>query len=192
MSFYQSIINFLFIVILSVSMDYAQGNFRVFPSPITQTEPVISINPINPNLIAVSGKTINTATSFTSEGVYISTNGGLTWAGSDTCKGELIQNHGGDPQIMVDRNGRLILTHIGLFIYGIYSHYSNDLGSTWPSAFTLSPDQPEDKGSSTIDNSITSPFYSKLYTTWVNQTIPRSEEHTSELQSPCNLVCRLL
>src|SRR2546426_3361684 len=24
------------------------------------------------------------------------------------------------------------------------------------------------------------------------QTVPRSEEHTSELQSPCNLVCRLL
>src|ERR1039457_5884628 len=24
------------------------------------------------------------------------------------------------------------------------------------------------------------------------QQIPRSEEHTSELQSPCNLVCRLL
>src|SRR5256885_11972214 len=23
-------------------------------------------------------------------------------------------------------------------------------------------------------------------------TLPRSEEHTSELQSPCNLVCRLL
>src|SRR5256885_11660480 len=24
------------------------------------------------------------------------------------------------------------------------------------------------------------------------RTMPRSEEHTSELQSPCNLVCRLL
>src|SRR5256885_11888047 len=24
------------------------------------------------------------------------------------------------------------------------------------------------------------------------QRVPRSEEHTSELQSPCNLVCRLL
>src|SRR5256885_7081341 len=24
------------------------------------------------------------------------------------------------------------------------------------------------------------------------QVVPRSEEHTSELQSPCNLVCRLL
>src|SRR5256885_9748069 len=26
----------------------------------------------------------------------------------------------------------------------------------------------------------------------VNQVLGRSEEHTSELQSPCNLVCRLL
>src|SRR5256885_9804656 len=25
-----------------------------------------------------------------------------------------------------------------------------------------------------------------------NSAVPRSEEHTSELQSPCNLVCRLL
>src|SRR2546426_12668663 len=28
--------------------------------------------------------------------------------------------------------------------------------------------------------------------TWVGRVIRRSEEHTSELQSPCNLVCRLL
>src|SRR2546426_4029130 len=28
--------------------------------------------------------------------------------------------------------------------------------------------------------------------TAVRQLFPRSEEHTSELQSPCNLVCRLL
>src|SRR2546426_12038750 len=27
---------------------------------------------------------------------------------------------------------------------------------------------------------------------FVTYTTPRSEEHTSELQSPCNLVCRLL
>src|SRR2546426_6536098 len=26
----------------------------------------------------------------------------------------------------------------------------------------------------------------------VGRLVPRSEEHTSELQSPCNLVCRLL
>src|SRR5256885_11228984 len=27
---------------------------------------------------------------------------------------------------------------------------------------------------------------------WMERRTPRSEEHTSELQSPCNLVCRLL
>src|SRR5256885_6123414 len=27
---------------------------------------------------------------------------------------------------------------------------------------------------------------------WIEVDLPRSEEHTSELQSPCNLVCRLL
>src|SRR6266446_5705066 len=27
---------------------------------------------------------------------------------------------------------------------------------------------------------------------WIGNNGPRSEEHTSELQSPCNLVCRLL
>src|ERR1022692_988785 len=27
---------------------------------------------------------------------------------------------------------------------------------------------------------------------WMRHTVDRSEEHTSELQSPCNLVCRLL
>src|SRR3989454_38336 len=31
-----------------------------------------------------------------------------------------------------------------------------------------------------------------IYPTFVVTQLPRSEEHTSELQSPCNLVCRLL
>src|SRR5256885_8684341 len=31
-----------------------------------------------------------------------------------------------------------------------------------------------------------------LATSWKMTSDPRSEEHTSELQSPCNLVCRLL
>src|SRR5256885_2737898 len=32
----------------------------------------------------------------------------------------------------------------------------------------------------------------ELYTHYYKNEFPRSEEHTSELQSPCNLVCRLL
>jgi hypothetical protein len=174
MLFYRLVNCLLPALILSSSLIDAQVNFRISPSTITQTEPVININPINPGLIAVSGKTIDTKTSFTSEGVYVSIDGGLTWSGFDTCKGQLIQNHGGSPQILVDRNGRLILTHIGntsLYV-GIYSHYSNDLGFIWTPAYTISAQQPEDKGSSSIDNSMLSPFYSKIYTTWVNQTIP--------------------
>src|SRR5256885_11248087 len=36
--------------------------------------------------------------------------------------------------------------------------------------------------------------YNKVIDAWThaNNDIARSEEHTSELQSPCNLVCRLL
>src|SRR2546426_4617291 len=32
----------------------------------------------------------------------------------------------------------------------------------------------------------------RRYSSWVDTSSGRSEEHTSELQSPCNLVCRLL
>src|ERR1039457_7328948 len=31
-----------------------------------------------------------------------------------------------------------------------------------------------------------------LLVRWIGISSPRSEDHTSELQSPCNLVCRLL
>src|SRR2546426_3593697 len=35
--------------------------------------------------------------------------------------------------------------------------------------------------------------YPNVTLTWRDSdAVPRSEEHTSELQSPCNLVCRLL
>src|ERR1039457_5186104 len=40
------------------------------------------------------------------------------------------------------------------------------------------------------DNSFRADLYYRLHVFPVN--VPRSEEHTSELQSPCNLVCRLL
>src|SRR5256885_9447419 len=36
------------------------------------------------------------------------------------------------------------------------------------------------------------PYGDPMYTAIFMRTARRSEEHTSELQSPCNLVCRLL
>src|SRR3989454_8020945 len=43
----------------------------------------------------------------------------------------------------------------------------------------------------TLKNLVTSPF-AMLDSSSRQPGVPRSEEHTSELQSPCNLVCRLL
>src|SRR2546426_3013560 len=37
-----------------------------------------------------------------------------------------------------------------------------------------------------------SPRTEEAYVFWIRRYVLRSEEHTSELQSPCNLVCRLL
>jgi hypothetical protein len=142
-------------------------NVRIFPSAVTQTEPVASVHPENPNNMFASAVTINTSNSFKSEGIYISTNAGLTWSGSDVCTGQLAENHGGDPGAMIHPSGRLLLTHIGSVFPGWYSHYSTDLGTTWSSAYTVSSLQTEDKGSSTMDPTTTSPFYGRAYAAWV-------------------------
>jgi hypothetical protein len=147
-------------------------NFRIFPSVITQTEPVVCFHPTNKMIMFASSYTINTMSGFKSEGVYISTNGGYNWYGTDTCKGANIQNHGGDPGISIDKNGVLILTHIGSIIAGLYSHYSTDMGSTWSNAYVLTSAQPEDKGSSTTDDSPASPYYGRTYASWVNFVAP--------------------
>lgn len=149
-------------------------NFRIFPSSITQTEPVVCFSPTNKLLMFASSYTINTASGFISEGIYLSTNGGLNWTGSDTCKGNNLQNHGGDPGVSIDKNGVLIITHIGKqsVVTGVYSHYSTDMGNTWSSAYPLTTQQPEDKGSSATDDHPSSPFYGRTYASWVNFVSP--------------------
>ncbi len=81
-------------------------------------------------------------------------------------------NHGGDPGVAIGQNGRLILNHIGSIFPGVYSHYSDDMGQTWSNAFTITSQQPEDKGTTTIDNQSGSPYYGRAYTSWVNYLAP--------------------
>ena len=113
------------------------NNFRIFPSSVTQTEPVIAVNPLNRQIMFVSGVTINTSGNFRSEGIYASIDGGQNWLGSDTCKGQNIVNHGGSPRVAIDKNGTFIITHIGSVFLGVYSHFSNDLGNTWSNSYTI-------------------------------------------------------
>jgi hypothetical protein len=142
-------------------------NVRIYPSAVTQTEPVASVHPENPNILFASAVTIDTSNGFKSEGIYVSTNAGVTWFGSDVCSGQLAENHGGDPGAMIHPSGKLLLTHIGKVFPGWYSHYSTNLGATWSSAYTVSSLQTEDKGSSTMDPTPTSPYYGRAYAAWV-------------------------
>ena len=104
----------------------------------------------------------------------MSTNGGLNWRGNDTCTGQPINLHGGDPGIVIDKNGVFILYHVGPNLVGLYTHYSTDQGLTWLSAYPLVPSTTpvEDKGTMTTDNVPTSPFYGRTYASWVNYVTP--------------------
>jgi hypothetical protein len=154
-------------------------SFRVFPSDTAvQYEPVIVVSPLNPMVMFCSCNTYNSAAFFFSEGVYVTTNGGLNWFGNDICTGAPISNHGGDPGIAIDKNGVFLLKHIGNQtlpgnIPGVYVHHSSNMGNTWSSAYTLSSSiPPEDKGSLTTDNLPSSPYYGRTYITGVNYITP--------------------
>ncbi len=149
--------------------------FRIYPSTFTQTEPVATFNPLNSSIIFVSAVTFNVGTAFKSEGIYISTDGGYSWNGNDTCTGALITNHGGDPGVAITNSGRLILSHIGYLFPGMYSNFSDNLGETWSANNVITSNQSEDKGTLAIDSSAQSSYNSRLYLTWVDYVnLPRT------------------
>lgn len=164
----------IFSVSVSGQVELNLQKFRMFPSPgnFTQTEPVATFHPLNNSILFVSAVTLNVSSAFKSEGIYISTDGGYTWTGNDTCNGESYHNHGGDPGVAITENGRLILTHIALSPFtGMYSNYSDDLGLTWSVNNNVTSNQSEDKGTLAIDNSNQSGFKGRLYLTWVDYVV---------------------
>lgn len=142
--------------------------FRIYPSTITQTEPVVTISPSDENKMFVSAVTIDVSTGFKSEGIYLSEDGGLTWTGNDKCTGASIYNHGGDPGVAITNTGRLVLSHIGLQFPGMYTNYSDDNGASWSANHTISNNPVEDKGTLEIDNSADSPYGNRLYLGYVD------------------------
>lgn len=104
-------------------------------------------------------------TLFISEGVYVSTNGGLTWFGSDTLTGTPLGNHGGDPGITIDKNGNFIMTHLGFSTSGMFGNYSTDNGLTWSPNATITTGS-QDKNLTGTDDAPASPYYGRSYTVW--------------------------
>jgi len=147
-------------------------NFRIYPSGVHQTEPFITKDPSNSQIIFVSCNTLNPTSAFRSEGVYTSTNGGTNWFGSDTCKGAPISLHQGDPGVAIDKNGDFILIRLG-FPQGLYSHYSTDLGVTWSNQKTISMNAEDlDRGTIMSDGNPSSSYYGRTYVTWVRFSPP--------------------
>ncbi|MBK8549739.1 MAG: exo-alpha-sialidase [Ignavibacteria bacterium] len=162
-------LQFLLSIIL-FNNSYSQfPNFRIHPSSNHQIEPAIVRHPSNPLIMFASSFTVNT--SFRSEGIYVTTNGGLNWTGTDTCFGNPISNHGGDPGPVIDKDGRLILTHQGGFILGMWSNYSTDLGQTWSNNKLIAGND-QDKGSPATDDVPNSPYYGRTYLVWTRFTSP--------------------
>lgn len=144
-------------------------SFRIHPSTSNQIEPAIVRHPGNPNIMFASAFTIRQ--SFKSEGVYLTTNGGVDWFGSDTLNGSPITNHGGDPGPIIDKDGNLILTHQGGFIIGMFSNYSTNLGQTWSNNYQIAGND-QDKGSPATDDVPSSQYYGRTFLVWTRFTSP--------------------
>ncbi|HZY10221.1 MAG TPA: T9SS type A sorting domain-containing protein [Bacteroidota bacterium] len=145
-------------------------NVRIYPSSITQTETFITRHPTSTTILFASANTIDLNSGFVSEGIYVSTNSGLNWYGSDTCKGLPITFHRGDPGIAIDANGNFILIRLG-FSPGLYSHYSTDNGITWSSQKTIVTND-QDRASLVSDHIPSSKYYGRSYAVWVRYSPP--------------------
>ncbi len=147
-------------------------NYRIYPGNVSQTEVFLVKSPLDQNILFAACNTINFLPFFISEGIFSTTNGGATWQGNDTCTGEWIDFHGGDPGIVIDKNGTFILTRMGrLPFVGLYSHYSYDHGKTWSSQKVISSDDLE-RASLTTDALAASSFSGRTYAAWVKFALP--------------------
>jgi hypothetical protein len=149
---------------------YIGPNFRIYPSNVNQTEVFIVTHPSNPDIMFVACNTIVFTPFFVSEGCYATTNAGISWYGSDTCKGAPINLHGGDPGITINKDGTFILTRRG-FSPGLYSHYSNDFANTWSNQKTITNDDLE-RGTLTSDVHPSSSYFGRTYAAWVRFSPP--------------------
>ncbi len=148
----------------------AGPNSRIYPGPVTQTEPFIARHPSDDGILFVAANTINLNTGFISEGIYVSSDRGAAWYGSDTCPGAPVQFHRGDPGIAIDKNGVFVLTRLG-FSPGLYAHYSTDEGVTWSAQKQVASND-QDRADVATDADPASALYGTTYAAWVKFAPP--------------------
>lgn len=144
----------------------------------TQSEVYITRHPLNPMIMFASANTYPVYNSIISEGVYVTTNGGANWFGSDSTADTQPGNHVGDPGPMIDKNGVFINSHLRYNygtgqITGMDASYSTNNGTTWLGPVTLQAVS-VDKNLSGTDDAPTSPYYGRSYVVWsrFNASLP--------------------
>src|SRR2546426_8971358 len=100
------------------------------------------------------------------------------------------------PYTTLFRSIVLALTLRGLDGYGVLSHLRSRPATADIPVIVLTAKGDEDNEVRVFelgaDDFLTKPFRARALSARLEAVLGRSEEHTSELQSPCNLVCRLL
>lgn len=143
---------------------------RILPRTSTQSEVIITRHPLNPNILFASANVYPVYGGQFNEGVYVSTNGGSTWFGKDSCEASPTNTHVGDPGPIVTKNGIFIMTHLRLnygtgSLTGMDANRSTDNGVTWSPSVTLLGGS-QDKNMATADDAPTSAFYGRAYCVW--------------------------
>ncbi|MBK8981036.1 MAG: exo-alpha-sialidase [Ignavibacteria bacterium] len=147
-------------------------NVRVLPSTATvQSEVIIVRNPNNPSFLF--GSSNASRSSFINSGSYRSTDGGLTWIGSDSINAPNFNDQRGDPGPTIDKNNTILFTHLTSNtnfggVTGMGANYSTDNGQTWSATYQVVNDGSADKNLAGTDDSPTSPFYGNSYFAWTS------------------------
>ncbi|MBX7047298.1 MAG: glycoside hydrolase, partial [Ignavibacteria bacterium] len=147
-------------------------SIRVYPSLNQQCEIYITRDPSNPQILYVASQNISGGASINA-GTYVSTDGGLTWKGSDTLAAPSLADQRGDPGPAIDKNGRFIFTHLTSTanfgsLKGMGANYSTNKGVNWSATFDVVLDPNCDKNLANSDNSPSSPFYGNTYMAWTS------------------------
>jgi hypothetical protein len=143
-------------------------NFRIHPNPgTTQSEVIITRHPLNQAIMFGSANTVWPPSGFSgiSEGVYVTTNSGVNWFGSDSVTSPVLSGHGGDPGPTIDKNGVFIISHLGYPTNGMFANYSTNNGTNWSATYTIIGGS-QDKNFSGTDDAPSSAYYGRSYTVW--------------------------
>jgi len=160
------------VFITPIGVMIATPNFRVHPSSGNQQcETEIVRHPTNPNIMFASAQPIINSNNFINVGVYVTTDGGVTWTGRDTMNAPNLNDQRGDPGPIIDKNGTFIYTHLlstSNFgsLTGMGANYSTDNGATWSATFPVMLDANVDKNLAGTDGSPTSPYFGNSYMAW--------------------------